>query len=431
MLVIGTLAFIAHTIRAQEETSSDTSASNASPLTPGEIAVLQSGSTAGPNAPPPAVPGGTLTQTPRRFQYSLSFTERTVYDDNIGISSFNRKSDLYFAFEPSLSLGWGETDSVNSLAFVYHPSGFLFLDHSQDDGVQHLVRLQVGHNFGHLSLVLSQDVQILNGADLNSLADQTGHNANIDVGARTKHNIYTTNLNASYDLTGKLFLSSAANMAIDDYPRGQQIGSKNFSGNLFLNYQYREKIVFGLGGTGGYNKVDSGSPDQLFEQANARVSYTATAKINLSAMGGLEFREFANHSRGAYLSPVFTIAAAYQPFDGTSISLAGSRNTNNSAALSGQDYSETLISASIRQRFLTRTTLGLSGGFANSDYFSTINGLPSSRVDDYYFVEPSVDVTITRFLSAGAYYLHRQDRSSLNFFSFYDNQFGFKAVLSF
>ena len=151
----------------------------------------------------------------------------------------------------------------------------MFIDHSENDTVQHLIRLQANHNFGRLTMSASQDVQILDGADLNSLSDPTGHNANTDIGQRTKHNIFTTQVSDTYDLTGKLFLSNGVSLSVDDYP-SQFIGSRNIFGNLFLNYNYSEKLVFGFGGTGGYNTVEQGSPDQTYEQANLRVSYAAT-----------------------------------------------------------------------------------------------------------------------------------------------------------
>jgi hypothetical protein len=373
-------------------------------------------------------------ETPRRFQYTFSVTFRGVYDDNINISSFNRVSDFYFAIEPSITigLGAGDSDSVNSLSLIYKPSLFLFADNSQNDTVQHVVRLQGAHNFGRLSLALSQDMQILDGPDLNSISDPTGHSANIDVGGRTKHNIFTTQLSDSYDLTGKLFLSNSFSLAIDDYSSQAQIGSQNFSGNLFLNYNYSEKLVLGIGGTGGYNTVDNNlSPDQTYEQANVRLNYSATAKISLSASGGLEFRQFGNNSRGTYFSPVYTLSASYQPFDGTSITLNGSRHTANSASLAGQDYASTDINFSLTQRFMQRASLGFAIGYENSAYFSTVDGIAALRNDDYYYVEPSVDVKITRFWSIGAYFLHRQDTSSFDFFSFYDNQVGARSTLTF
>ena len=421
----------------QEAVPTDISTPDYSPLSPREVQILQSGQTttapaAGDvSAPDSSAPqSGTLSQTPRRFQYNLLLSERTVFDDNIGISHFDRRSDLYFSLEPALVLGFGTPESISSFSFTYHPSVSLFINNSQDDAVQHILRLQGAHTFGHLALTLSQDVQILDGSDLSTLSDQTGHNANTDVGGRIKHDIYTTNLNGSYDLTGKTFLTSAASLMVDDYPGGQ-IGSKNISGNFFLNYQYRPKLVVGLGGAGGFNTVDSGSPDQVYEQANVRAAYTATAKTSFSGTVGLEFREFQNNSRGVYVTPVYTLSGNYAPFDGTTVTLSGSRRVANSGSLAGQDYTSTNINFGLRQRLLSRGTLGISVGYENAEYFSTINGISANRIDDYYFIEPSLDVRITRFWTAGAYYLRRQNTSSLDFFGFYDNQVGFRTVLTF
>ncbi len=402
-------------------------ATNSSAFTPAEIEALQSGSTTGNGN---SSEGGTLTQTPRRFQYNFSVTARGVYDDNVNISSFNRMSDFYFAIEPSIFLGFGGSGSDNSLSLIYRPSLFLFADNSQYDTVQHLIRLQGGHIFGRLSLSASQNIQILDGPDLNSISDPTGHNANIDVGGRTKHNIYTSALNGSYQLTGKLFLSGAGNFAIDDYS-GSQIGSQNFSGNLFINYNYSPKLVVGVGGTAGYNTVQNSSPDQTYEQVNARLSYNATGKVSFSATGGGEFRQFGNNGRSTYFSPVYTLGASYQPFNGTSISLSGTRHTANSASLAGQDYASTDIHLGVSQRFMQRASLGVAVGYENANYFSTISGFTATRNDDYYYIEPTVDVNVTRYWSVGAYYLHRQDTSSFSFFSFYDNQVGLRTTVRF
>lgn len=431
-----TVLLFAGRLCAQEAVQPDISGPDYSPLGPREINILQSGSPAAPMQPADvssgttAAPGGTLTQTPRRFQYNLSVSERTVYDDNINISHSDRQSDVYFAIEPTLSLGFGTMDSINSAILTYRPGFSFFINNPDNDAVQHIVRLQVGRNFGHMSFQLSQDVQILDGTDLTTLSDQTGHNANIDAGGRTRHNVFTTNLTASYQLTGKLFLSSAGALSIDDYS-GPQIGSQNASGNLFLNYQYREKVVVGLGGTFGYNLVDTGSPNQVYEQANARIGYNPTAKTTFSATVGLEFRQFENNSRGVYVTPVYTVNGTYEPFDGTTITLSGTRRNANAGSLAGQDYTETGINLGLQQRFMRRTSLGFAVGYQNNEYFSTISGLSATRTDNYYFFEPTVDVIITRYWRAGAYYLHRQDSSSLTSFDFYDNQAGFRMVLTF
>lgn len=377
-----------------------------------------------------AKPGAPVADTPRRFQYVLSATVRGVYDDNIYNSPTNTVSDYYITIEPAIALSLGGPDSVTSLSLVYRPSLFLFLDNSQNDTVQQVVHLAASHVFGHLSLSLSQDIQILDGTDLNSLNDPTGHQANTDVQGRTQHQVYNTQLSGSYDLTGKLFLSGGGGFSADEY-QSSLISSQTFSGNLFLNYRYSDKLVVGVGGTGGYNTTEPSINNQTFEQGNVRLNYSATAKISLSASGGVEFRQFGNNGGGSNVSPVYELAASYQPFDGTSLSLTGSRHTMNSASLAGQDFSETTINFSVTQRFMQRFYFGLAAGYTNSSYFSTVSGVSDSRNDDFYYIDPSVDFNVTRFWTFGAYYVHREDSSSFPFFSFKDNQVGLRTKLTF
>ncbi|MDQ6626251.1 MAG: outer membrane beta-barrel protein, partial [Verrucomicrobiota bacterium] len=137
------------------------------------------------------------------------------------------------------------------------------------------------------------------------------------------------------------------------------------------------------------------------------------------------------NGRDTYVSPVFEITANWKPFDGTTVALTAGRRTNTSAVLAGQDFSSTRFGVSVRQRFMRRFTLGLTGGYENSEYFSTVSNVDSVRNDNYFYVQPSVDASVTRFWSVGAYYLRRENSSALNSFSFYDNQVGFRSSLTF
>ena len=73
----------------------------------------------------------------------------------------------------------------------------------------------------------------------------------------------------------------------------------------------------------------------------------------------------------------------------------------------------------------------MDGGYENDSYFSAANGIDVSRVDDYYYIQSSVDANVTRYWTVGAYYLHREDSSSLDSFRFSDNQVGVRTSLTF
>jgi len=152
--------------------------------------------------------------------------------------------------------------------------------------------------------------------------------------------------------------------------------------------------------------------------------------LNFYGSVGVEFRQF-DGNRSERTSPTLELGAMYHPFDGTTITLAASTLILNSGFFPDQDFQATNVVLRIQQRLLQRFYLGLSAGYENADYFATARGVSAPREDNYYFVEPSVDVLITRFWSAGAYYLHRRDDSSIAFFSFYDNQVGVRTTIRF
>ena len=371
--------------------------------------------------------GNRVNENFRRFRYNVGVTVREVYDDNINISSSNRVSDSFTVIEPAIHLGFGDSaGGFNYVTFDYIASAYFFADQTQRNTVEHIIHLAAQHDFGHLILGLSQDVQILGGTSISSLSNTTGVQANTDVGAPSRVNIYTTTLNGTYDLTGKLFLSGQASYAISDYET--LISSQVASGNIYINYVYSPKLVIGLGATGGVNSSDGPTSNETFEQMNVRTNYIVSGKISLSLSAGLEFRQFGD---GDSITPVYEIAGTYRPFENTIITVAGSRRTNSSASLAGQDYSETTISLTFGQRLFSRVNLTLGVGYQNLDYLSATTGASTARNDDYFYMEPSIDVDITRYWSIGFYYLYRQDSSTLALFSFYDNEFGVRTSLTF
>lgn len=385
---------------------------------------------------PVATAGEEVSAVPKRFQYAFRLGMRGVYDDNIFLRPTNRVGDFYFSVEPGLTIGYGDIvgSDQNSIRLDYAPSAFLYAHHSDANALQHIIHLDGQYHFPRLNVSLAQEIQILDGANFNtgSLNPNSVPSVNLDAGANTSVNTFNTRATFSLDLTGKTFLSGGLTHTANEY-ENSLIDSQSIQANFYLNYNYSPKLVVGVGGTGGYNWVDSSTPDQVFEQINGRLTYQATGKISLEASGGVEFRQFGENARGStYISPVYEISASYQPFDGTSLSLSGSRRTQNSAVLSGQDYASTSLSLSARQRFFQRMYLSFAVGYQNLSYFSTVdNGNSASRDDDYFYLQTALDLTLTRYWTFGAYYLHRENKTSAISFGFDDNQFGLRTSLTF
>jgi Putative beta-barrel porin 2 len=377
-----------------------------------------------------AVGDGAMSSEPRRFYYGLMFTVRGVWDDNIYLSHNDKTSDYYFALEPQLTLGFGDIQgrSRSYLRLDYMPSGILFVDHSEEDAFNQLIHLEGGYNTGRLRLSLAQDVALLQSANINSFIDTTGLWANTDANAPTRMNIFYTRASAEYDLTGKLYLRGEFDSYTYFYPNN--ISDYTVSGGLYLYYRWLPKVSVGVGGTFGYNWVDDPTPNQTFEQVNARLNWEVTAKLGFYGSVGAEFRQF-DGDRNTYTTPVFEVGMTYYPFDGSTFTLAAGRKIYNSGYEAGQDFANSFVVGRFQQRLFHRLYFGLGVGYENADYFAADNNVDAFRNDDYWFIEPSLDVAITRWLSAGVYYLHRVDDSNVDFFSFNDNQVGWRMSVRF
>jgi hypothetical protein len=387
---------------------------------------------AGPNGVVNVFPGAETiySSEPRRFYYKLGLTLRGVWDDNIFISHTHRVSDYYFAIEPWITIGVGDIEGRNKsyLRLDYMPSAILFVDHSDEDAFNQLIHLEGGYSSGRWTLRAFEDIALLQSANLNSFVDTTGLWANTDASGPTRVNIFDTRLRADYQLTGKVFLQGEFDSLIYFYPN--HFSSYMISSGLYIYYNWLPKVSVGIGGTFGYDWVDDPTANQTFEQVNARLNYEVTNKFFLYASAGVEFRQF-DGNRSEYTSPVFEVGSIYYPFSGTTLTLAAGRRIYNSGFLANQDFGSTYVVGRFQQRLFRRVYLGLAAGYENDNYFATDRDVSATRDDNYWFIEPSVDVLITRWLSAGVYYLHRQDSSSDDFVSFYDNQVGVRATVRF
>ena len=374
-----------------------------------------------------------IMSSPRRFQYAFQLTVRGIYEDNINLNDLDPISDFYFSIDPVIVLAFGDaaTRKENFIRFDYRPRLFFFVEHSNNNAFEQVARLEGQYTLRRLKIHASQEIQLLDGAevDIRGITGEVGNRVNLDVAGRTQLNLYPTQVVATYDWSSKTFLTGGVNFVRSDYP--DLISSDVFSGNLGINYRYSTKLDVGLRGTVGVERVEAPNPDQTFQQANVQFSYNPSGKFSVMGSGGVEFRQFDVDGDNNRTSPVFAIGASYQPFDGTTMTLNASRSTYSSAVLAAQDYTNTSVRLTVRQRLLRRFTLGLNTGFENAEYFSTIGGVEATRDDNYFFVQPGIDAKITRFWSVGAFYLHRRNNSTVNEFGFTANQYGIQSTLTF
>ena len=365
------------------------------------------------------------------FEYAIHLSIRGAYDDNIALTHMNRLDDWFVLIQPSLMLGIGEVAKQETFLMVnYLPNIYRYDEHSEFDSDQHFVRVLAGYKTGNLTLRLSQDVAILNNI---VLAAATEERSGLGVtNGRTNLDIYNTDLSANYNMTPRDFIFAELRMNRTEYAK-PLISSELYIADLYLNHGFSQSLVLGFGVEGGYNAVDFPTPDQKMVRANAHINYTPGKQFTLDIIAGEEFRNFENIARGSYSTPVFALSATYLPCDSTRIALSASRQIYNSAAATAQDYVDTSVSGMIRERVCKQLYLTLLGGYEHVEYFNAIDlpmPLPTLRAD-YFYVQPSADILLTRYWSFGGYYLRRQNSGSISIVDFYSNEVGVRTTIKF
>jgi hypothetical protein len=343
----------------------------------------------------------------------------------------NRLDDWFVLIQPSLMLGIGDVAKQETFLMVnYLPNIYRYDDHKEFDSDQHLIRVQGGYKAGNLTLRLIQDVAILNNIVLAAASEERSGLGTTN--GRTDLDIYNTNLSANYNMTPRDFLFAELRMNRTEYAQ-PLISSELYIADLYLNHGFSQSFVLGFGVEGGHNTVDFPTPNQTMVRTNAHLNYTPGKEFTLDIIAGEEFRDFQDFARGSYTTPVFGISAIYLPCDSTKLVLAASRQIYNSAAATAQDYVDTSVSGMIRERVCKQLYLAVLGGYEHVEYFNAIDlpmPLPTLRAD-YFYVQPSADILLTRFWSFGGYYLRRQNSGSVSIIDFYSNEFGLRTTIKF
>ena len=365
------------------------------------------------------------------FEYAIHLSIRGAYDDNIALTHMNRLDDWFVLIQPSLMVAIGEIVKQETFLMVnYLPNIYRYDDHKEFDSDQHFVRVLGGYKTTNLTLRLSQDVAILNNI---VLAAASGERSGLGTSTgRTDLDIYNTNLSANYNMTPRDFIFAELRMNRTEYAQ-PLISSELYIADLYLNHGFSQSFVLGLGVEGGYNTVDFPTPNQTLVRTNAHLNYTPGKEFTLDIIAGEEFRDFQNFARGTYTTPVFAISATYLPCDSTKLVLTASRQIYNSAAATAQDYVDTSVGGMIRERVCKQLYLALLAGYEHVAYFNAIDlpmPLPTLR-DDYFYVQPSADILLTRYWSFGGYYLRRQNSGSISIVDFYSNEVGVRTTVKF
>src|SRR6266446_3104272 len=166
-------------------------------------------------------------------------------------------------------------------------------------------------------------------------------------------------------------------------------------------------------------------PTPILITHQARNSHSISSPAKSSAILTTSRAELTAHR--------YSRSRTYVPCDSTKIVLNAARQIYNSAARTAQDYVDTNVSGMIRERVCKQLYLTLLGGYEHVEYFNAIDlpmPLPTLR-DDYFYVQPSADILLTRYWSFGGYYLRRQNSGSVSTVDFYSNEAGLRTTIKF
>src|SRR5438105_1242317 len=196
-------------------------------------------------------------QSPVRYgPFDIVFGLRAgmIYDDNIYIAP-NKTADALWTISPNMLMGIGDyrEKEANLLSLSYLPSVILFTDQTQNNAIDHDALLQAQWRPGAWKFGLQQAYQKYSGAV-------------VDVGNRVNRQIYTTGLQANYEISPRTSVELDGRQSINDYQHLRSYNEWIVSG--WVDYEVMPLLKAGLGLTGGFVDVHEGA-NQTYQQALA------------------------------------------------------------------------------------------------------------------------------------------------------------------
>lgn len=374
------------------------------------------------------------------------FTMGLTYDDNIYISSANQVDDFIWSFAPGVQLVAGDRESLaeyrldnrdllslSPLSFItttpaYWPGRLLTLDYSpvanfythesQNNGVDQHLTLNTLFPFAKLILGVRQGYSYVN--------QQV-----VEAGQRSRETRFNTAITSGYQISSRSSVQVNLRRDSFDYNSANLQGYAQYENDNWFGYQFSERLNLGGGVTLGYVPVEDDT-EQTYQQLLARALYQLAEKVSLDLFTGVEFRQFSTDVSGE-IQPVFSLTGTYRWRPTTSFSLNAHRRSQPSVQ-SGYNYNITGFSASASQRFLTRYTVTVTGGYDFFEYY-TVSSIPQSVAErnnnDYWYARVAFEVRFNPFLRASAFYRYAQKNYTSDRSGFTDNQVGLSATYSF
>jgi hypothetical protein len=374
------------------------------------------------------------------------FTAGMTYDSNIYIASSNPQADEIWSFWPGLQMVAGDRQSMaefrldqrdllslSPLAFItipsqnwpgtiltldYAPRANFYTHQSKNNGVDQFLTLNTLFPLAKLILGVKQVYTYQN-------------TQVIEAGELTPQTVFNTALTSGYQISSRSSVQANLRRNSYSYEASNLIGYADYSNDNWFGYQFSERLNLGGGATFGYVNVQDDT-SQTYQQVLGRALYQLAEKVALDTSFGVEFRQFSTGTSGT-VEPIFNITGSYQWRPTTSFRLNAHR-WDQASVTYGYNYLQTGFSGGVRQQFLQRYSVDLSGGwdtYAYSSYEGVPQSIASRNDNNYWWVRLGFDFRFNPFLKTSVFYQYRQQNYDTGRGGFTDNQIGLSATYGF
>jgi hypothetical protein len=338
--------------------------------------------------------------------------ERVLYGDGIPARPGEQFKTTINEFAPGVLFDLGDLWRLD-----YTPTLRFYSSSQFRDTLDHSVLLNGGTIYEDWSFGLSQTYSLSS----QPLAETAG---------QTDTETFVTAINAAYQMSSRLSLEFALNQNfrfVGENPSASQLNdSREWSTLNWLNCQFFNQFGAAIGLGGGYVNVSTG-PDMTYEQAQGRLNWHPGDKLSLLVNGGVDYRQFLDSNAPDLLNPIYGLSALYQITSSTTFSLNGSRSVSASYFQS-QVTEATALAGTLRQRFLGKLFLEVSGGYQWTTYKETILTpfviFNLNRKDEYPYINVRLTATMLKRGSVAVFFQASDNHSNVPSFDYSSRQVG-------
>lgn len=348
----------------------------------------------------------------------LGLDSSLIYDDNLFLDPSNKTEDTAFRLEPRITVHTGDYDAKKNsyLAARYMPQWNYFLDNSGESRFDQDVLADLQYRLQRLTLGAFTRYRTLS-------------EPNADVATRFDRSKWNNALRAAYSVSSKTNLEAGfRTLRVRHDGDALLIDSDEWAVDGLIEYVFSEKTRLGFGYEYGELDVDGSTADQRFHRPIGRFLWYPTGKVSLELRGGIDFRDLP---RGNTSSGIYEANVQWNPRPTTATQLTSYRRISPSEFFRDQNITTTGVTFKLDQLIGRRFYAGFETGFERARYSSVTGEESIDRDDEYFLIRPWVGYSFDDWIRLEVFYRYRTSDSTLDAFSYDNNQFGTTLSMDF